>query len=116
MVTTLLVSKEQTVGTITNSACSSNLCGSYEYSISSSIKSSATAGLSNTDLTIDNNGLIKLNPTNSLTVGTHEVTVTVKLPSPYTASITLKKFTVTIGACAPKVTVVQASDSLALQE
>ncbi len=74
---------------------SANACGGYQYSISIT-QTTASAALSTADLTIDSTtGVIQLYTANFNTVGTHTATVTVKLasyPSP-TVSVT---FTITI--------------------
>jgi len=70
------------------SGTGTDYCGNRVYSISS-IKNSASADLTFSELTIGSStGLISLYTANSATVGTHTATVTVSLSSYPTATIT----------------------------
>ena len=87
-------------------------CGNRQYSISSVISTIATATLDALALSVGaTNGLITLQSSNPLHVGTHTATVAVSLSSFPSITLSLSTFTITIQKCAvTSVLVVQNSD------
>jgi hypothetical protein len=94
---------ETQTATATNTASvaqnNPNLCGSYQYLISSAPNAPATA-LSATELTIDaTTSLIYLYTANSASVGTHTATVTAKLLNYPLIPQVISTFQISIWAC-----------------
>ena len=76
-------------------------CGSRQYSISSVISTIATAVLDALSLSVGaTNGLITLQSSNPLHVGTHTATVAVSLTNYPSITLALSTFTITIQKCA----------------
>jgi hypothetical protein len=86
------VSRGDTTGTL--------YCGNRQYSISSVISTLATAALDAISLSVSTSGLITLQSTNPLHVGTHTVTVSVSLTNFPSITLALSTFVITIQKCA----------------
>jgi hypothetical protein len=82
-------------------ATGTQYCGNRHYSISSVISTIATATLDALSLSVGaDNGLITLQSSNPLHVGTHTATVTVSLTDYPSITLALSTFTITIQKCA----------------
>ena len=86
-----------------------SICGGVTYSISDA-PSTGVSMLSSSELQVDATGLITIATGNSLAVGVHTVTLTVKLTA-YITITTTQSFTLTITECVvTSAKVVQASN------